>query len=62
MATDEEFSSTFDELVGVATKTVSIGCQCGDSEAVFSLLQSGKEGTPGRAPPLERALPIVTHR
>ena len=60
-ATDEEFTATFEELVGKRPQTVTIGCQTTDEEADFSHALSAKEASPGRAPPLERAPPIGTH-
>ena len=62
MATDEEFDVTFAELVGEVAKTTEIACQTEAEEAALQPALSTKEAAPGRAPPLERALPIGTHR
>ena len=62
MATDEEFDVTFAELVGNVVETNEIGCQTGTDDVFLQTALSGKEAAPGRAPPLERALPIGTHR
>ena len=62
MATDEEFDVTMAELVGNVVETNEIACQTDTEEAALQPALSANEVAPGRPPPLERALPIGTHR
>ena len=59
---DDEFDEFVTKLGLNCPTTCSIGCQIGDSALTLVACQESIEGEPGRAPPLERVLPIGTVR